>query len=159
MTLPPEYRKVNSASIGASPVGARNEAPLVHSLRQVERVVAEVGVEIEEVSVSLGLAVTAAVRRGRGGQYVGLAPLMWLFLAGSGLDLPSWGVGLAIAAYGALLSVPAVLHNCRSAWSRPEGIAWPSGTRAKAQRAMSTTSPCSVHAAPRCWAKCQGLYG
>ncbi|PBC94203.1 hypothetical protein BX281_2101 [Streptomyces sp. Ag82_O1-15] len=96
---------------------------------------------------------------GGAGSMWATAPLMWFFLAGLGLDLPGWGVGLAIAAYGARLSVPAVLHNCRSAWSRPEGIAWPSGNRAKAQRTMSATSSCSAHAAPRCRAKCQGLYG
>jgi hypothetical protein len=62
---------------------------------------------------------------GGAGSMWATAPLMWLFLAGSGLGLPGWGVGLAIAACGALLSVPAVLPNCRSAWSRPEGIAWP----------------------------------
>ncbi|MER6525603.1 hypothetical protein [Streptomyces sp. NPDC001508] len=42
------------------------------------------------------------------------AALMWLFLAGLGLDLPGWGVGLVVAAYVALLSVLAVLHNRRS---------------------------------------------
>jgi hypothetical protein len=99
------------------------------------------------------------VERSAAGSMWATAALMWLFLAGLGLDLPGWGVGLAIAAYGVLLSVPAVLQNCRSAWPRPEGIAWPSGNRAKAQRTMSAPSPCSAHAAPRCRAKCQGLYG
>jgi hypothetical protein len=47
------------------------------------------------------------------------APLMWLFLAGLGLDLPGWGVGLTIAAYGVLLGAPAVLQNCRRAWPWP----------------------------------------
>jgi hypothetical protein len=42
------------------------------------------------------------------------AALMWLFLAGLGLDLPGWGVALVIVAYVALLSVLAVLHNRRS---------------------------------------------
>lgn len=42
------------------------------------------------------------------------AALMWLFLAGLGLDLPGWGVALAIVAYVALLSVLGVLHNRRS---------------------------------------------
>ncbi|MFE4831924.1 hypothetical protein [Streptomyces sp. NPDC056672] len=42
------------------------------------------------------------------------AALMWLFLAGLGLDLPGWGVGLVMALYAALLSVVAVLHNRRS---------------------------------------------
>ncbi|MFF7889618.1 hypothetical protein ACH40F_54960 [Streptomyces sp. NPDC020794] len=53
---------------------------------------------------------------GGAGSMWATAPLTWLFLAGLGLDLPGWGVGLAIAAYGALLSVPAVPQNCRSAW-------------------------------------------
>ncbi len=42
------------------------------------------------------------------------AALMWLFLAGLGLDLPGWGVGLVIVAYVALLGVLAVLHDRRS---------------------------------------------
>ncbi|WP_066954115.1 hypothetical protein [Streptomyces lushanensis] len=42
------------------------------------------------------------------------ATLMWLFLAGLGLDLPGWGVGLAIAAYAALLGVLGVLEHRRS---------------------------------------------
>jgi len=42
------------------------------------------------------------------------AALMWLFLAGLGLDLPGWGVGLVVAAYIALLGVLAVLDNRRS---------------------------------------------
>ncbi|GKQ41426.1 hypothetical protein ALMP_79420 [Streptomyces sp. A012304] len=42
------------------------------------------------------------------------AALMWVFLAGLGLDLPGWGVGLAVAVYIALLSVLGVLHNRRS---------------------------------------------
>jgi hypothetical protein len=42
------------------------------------------------------------------------AVLMWLFLAGLGLDLPGWGVGLAVAVYIAVLSVLAVLHSRRS---------------------------------------------
>ncbi|MEU3304258.1 hypothetical protein ABZ729_31250 [Streptomyces sp. NPDC006678] len=42
------------------------------------------------------------------------AALMWLFLAGLGLDLPGWGVGLVLAAYIALLSVLGVLHSRRS---------------------------------------------
>ncbi|MFD8966105.1 hypothetical protein ACFV0C_14085 [Streptomyces sp. NPDC059568] len=44
----------------------------------------------------------------------GTAVLMWLFLAGLGLDLPGWGVGLVLTAYVALLSVLVVLHNRRS---------------------------------------------
>ncbi len=42
------------------------------------------------------------------------AALMWLFLAGLGLDLPGWGVGLVLVAYVALLGMLAVLHNRRS---------------------------------------------
>jgi hypothetical protein len=42
------------------------------------------------------------------------AALMWAFLAGMGLDLPRWGVWLAVAAYVALLSVLAVIHSRRS---------------------------------------------
>ncbi|MGW0550624.1 hypothetical protein [Streptomyces altiplanensis] len=42
------------------------------------------------------------------------AALMWLFLAGLGLDLPGWGVGLVLAGYVALLGALAVLHNRRS---------------------------------------------
>ncbi|NEB02722.1 hypothetical protein G3I78_27225 [Streptomyces sp. SID13726] len=42
------------------------------------------------------------------------ATLMWLFLAGLGLDLPGWGVALAIAGYAALLGALAVLQNRRS---------------------------------------------
>ncbi|MFD8866509.1 hypothetical protein ACFV1F_19415 [Streptomyces sp. NPDC059590] len=41
------------------------------------------------------------------------AALMWLFLAGLGLDLPGWGVWLVLAAYIALMSVLALLHNRR----------------------------------------------
>ncbi|MER7789707.1 hypothetical protein [Streptomyces sp. NPDC097640] len=43
-----------------------------------------------------------------------MAALMWLFLAGLGLDLPGWGVWLVLAAYIALTSVLALLHNRRS---------------------------------------------
>jgi hypothetical protein len=42
------------------------------------------------------------------------AALMWVFLAGLGLDLPRWGAGLAVVAYIALLSVLGVLRNRRS---------------------------------------------
>ncbi|MFB7271759.1 hypothetical protein [Streptomyces sp. NPDC056244] len=51
---------------------------------------------------------------GGAGATWGTAVLMWLFLAGLGLDLPGWGVGLAVAAYVGLLSVLGVLHNRRS---------------------------------------------
>ncbi|MFD0311017.1 hypothetical protein [Streptomyces sp. NPDC127119] len=51
---------------------------------------------------------------GGSGDLWGTAALMWLFLAGLGLDLPGWGVGLAMAAYAVLLAGVAVLHNRRS---------------------------------------------
>ncbi|MFE2595109.1 hypothetical protein ACFXCZ_01175 [Streptomyces sp. NPDC059396] len=51
---------------------------------------------------------------GGAGATWGTAVLMWLFLAGLGLDLPGWGVGLAVAAYVGLLSVLGMLHNRRS---------------------------------------------
>ncbi|WP_046500151.1 hypothetical protein [Streptomyces odonnellii] len=50
---------------------------------------------------------------GSGGTWA-TAVLMWLFLAGLGLDLPWWGVGLVMALYVALLGALAVLHNRRS---------------------------------------------
>ncbi|MFJ5933925.1 hypothetical protein [Streptomyces sp. NPDC093071] len=40
---------------------------------------------------------------GRGTTY-GTAALMWVFLAGVGMDLPGWGVALFVAAYVSLLS-------------------------------------------------------
>ncbi|MEU0068827.1 hypothetical protein ABZ027_04625 [Streptomyces sp. NPDC006332] len=51
---------------------------------------------------------------GGGGSLWTTAALMWLFLAGLGVDLPGWGVGVAAAAYLALLGMLAVLHNRRS---------------------------------------------
>ncbi|MFI1017774.1 hypothetical protein [Streptomyces sp. NPDC020965] len=39
------------------------------------------------------------------------AAIMWLFLAGLGLDLPRWGVWLVVAGYVALLGALAVHHN------------------------------------------------
>jgi hypothetical protein len=42
------------------------------------------------------------------------AAIMWLFLAGMGLDLPRWGVWLFLAGYVALLSALAVICNRRS---------------------------------------------
>ncbi|HET6860936.1 MAG TPA: hypothetical protein VFH94_28030 [Streptomyces sp.] len=42
------------------------------------------------------------------------AAIMWVFLAGLGLDPPQWGVWLAVAAYVGLLSVLAVISNRRS---------------------------------------------
>ncbi|MFJ2260751.1 hypothetical protein ACIOKD_20810 [Streptomyces sp. NPDC087844] len=42
------------------------------------------------------------------------AALMWLFLAGLGLELPGWAVGLVMAAYVAALGALAVRHNRRS---------------------------------------------
>ncbi|MFD3943905.1 hypothetical protein [Streptomyces sp. NPDC058579] len=50
---------------------------------------------------------------GRGSTWA-TAGLMWLFLAGLGLDLPGWGVALVIAAYAALLGVLGTLHHRRS---------------------------------------------
>ncbi|MFZ3598306.1 hypothetical protein [Streptomyces sp. BH104] len=44
----------------------------------------------------------------------GTAVLMWLFLAGLGLELPGWGVGLVMAAYVGLLGGLAVRHQRRS---------------------------------------------
>ncbi|AQS71874.1 hypothetical protein B1H29_07805 [Streptomyces pactum] len=42
------------------------------------------------------------------------AALMWLFLAGMGLDLPRWGSWLCLATYVALLSALAVRYSRRS---------------------------------------------
>lgn len=42
------------------------------------------------------------------------AALMWVFLAGLGLDPPRWGVWLILAAYVALVSVLAVFYSRRS---------------------------------------------
>ncbi|WP_367870052.1 hypothetical protein [Streptomyces aureus] len=50
---------------------------------------------------------------GRGMTY-GTAALMWVFLAGVGMDLPQWGVGLLMAAYVGLLSVLVVRNSRRS---------------------------------------------
>ncbi|MEU4270066.1 hypothetical protein [Streptomyces sp. NPDC026092] len=50
---------------------------------------------------------------GRGSTWA-TAGLMWLFLAGLGLDLPGWGVALVIAAYAALLAVVGTVQNRRS---------------------------------------------
>ncbi|MFF7203022.1 MULTISPECIES: hypothetical protein [unclassified Streptomyces] len=50
---------------------------------------------------------------GRGMTY-GLAALMWVFLAGVGMDLPPWGVGLFVAAYVGLLTVLIVVRSRRS---------------------------------------------
>ncbi|MFF7389321.1 hypothetical protein ACFZAE_12880 [Streptomyces scabiei] len=44
----------------------------------------------------------------------GTAALMWVFLAGVGMDLPQWGVVLLVAAYVGLLSVMVVLSSRRS---------------------------------------------
>ncbi|MFE7760467.1 hypothetical protein [Streptomyces sp. NPDC057438] len=51
---------------------------------------------------------------GSSGSLWATAALMWLLLAALGLDLPGWGVGMAMAVYVALLSAVAVLHNRRS---------------------------------------------
>ncbi|MFD3728989.1 hypothetical protein [Streptomyces sp. NPDC058671] len=50
---------------------------------------------------------------GRGVTY-GTAALMWMFLAGVGMELPGWGVGLFVAAYVCLLSVLIVMSSRRS---------------------------------------------
>lgn len=50
---------------------------------------------------------------GRGMTY-GTAALMWVFLAGVGMDLPGWGVGLFVAAYVGLLSLLIVSRSRRS---------------------------------------------
>lgn len=50
---------------------------------------------------------------GRGMVY-GTAALMWVFLAGVGMDLPQWGVGLFIAAYVGLLSALIVVSSRRN---------------------------------------------
>ncbi|MFD3324909.1 hypothetical protein [Streptomyces sp. NPDC058701] len=44
----------------------------------------------------------------------GTAALMWVFLAGVGMDPPQWGVGLFVAAYVGLLSVLVVMHSRRN---------------------------------------------
>ncbi|MFI1419137.1 hypothetical protein ACH4VX_14290 [Streptomyces sp. NPDC020731] len=50
---------------------------------------------------------------GAGATYV-TAAIMWVFLAGMGLDLPRWGVWLALAGYVALLGGAAVIFHRRS---------------------------------------------
>jgi hypothetical protein len=50
---------------------------------------------------------------GAGATYA-TAAIMWVFLAGMGLDLPRWGVWLILAGYVALLLAVAVVHNRRS---------------------------------------------
>ncbi|MFF4321365.1 hypothetical protein [Streptomyces sp. NPDC001568] len=54
-----------------------------------------------------------AASGGRGVTY-GTAALMWVFLAGVGMDLPGWGVGLFLVAYVGLLSVLIVASSRRS---------------------------------------------
>ncbi|MGW7434025.1 hypothetical protein ACWGIN_31380 [Streptomyces sp. NPDC054861] len=49
---------------------------------------------------------------GRGMTY-GTAVLMWVFLAGVGMDLPQWGVALFVAAYVGLLSGLVVMLSRR----------------------------------------------
>ncbi|MFJ7769571.1 hypothetical protein ACIQ1J_14485 [Streptomyces sp. NPDC097107] len=51
---------------------------------------------------------------GRPGANYVTAAIMWVFLAGLGLDLPRWGVWLVLAAYVGLLSALAVVHSRRS---------------------------------------------
>nr|PPQ62095.1 hypothetical protein C5F59_00050 [Streptomyces sp. QL37] len=50
---------------------------------------------------------------GRGMTY-GTAALMWVFLAGVGMDPPQWGVGLFVASYVGLLGVLIVMSSRRS---------------------------------------------
>lgn len=42
------------------------------------------------------------------------AAIMWVFLAGLGLDLPRWGVWLVVAGYVALVGALAVTYSRRS---------------------------------------------
>ncbi|MFJ8149878.1 hypothetical protein ACIQ6R_33280 [Streptomyces sp. NPDC096048] len=51
---------------------------------------------------------------GRPGVNYATAAIMWVFLAGLGLDPPRWGVWLLLAAYVGLLSALIVLHSRRS---------------------------------------------
>lgn len=44
----------------------------------------------------------------------GTAALMWVFLAGVGMDLPRWGVGLFVAAYVGLLGALVVMSSRRN---------------------------------------------
>jgi Kef-type K+ transport system membrane component KefB len=50
---------------------------------------------------------------GRGATYT-TAAIMWVFLAGMGLDLPTWGVWLVLAGYVTLLGSLAVVFHRRS---------------------------------------------
>jgi hypothetical protein len=50
---------------------------------------------------------------GPGATYAAAA-LMWVFLVGTSLDLPLWGVLLSLVAYVVLLSALAVVHSRRS---------------------------------------------
>ncbi|RBM24371.1 hypothetical protein DEH69_00465 [Streptomyces sp. PT12] len=47
------------------------------------------------------------------GAALATAALMWVFLAGQSLDLPRWGVWLALAVHVALLIALAVIHSRR----------------------------------------------
>ncbi|GAB2978660.1 hypothetical protein GCM10023080_049870 [Streptomyces pseudoechinosporeus] len=68
-----------------------------------------------------------SVSGGRGMTY-GMAAAMWVFLAGVGLDLPLWGVGLLMAAYAGLLGVLIVRSSRKSRMqlhhSRVTGRTW-----------------------------------
>ncbi|BFO14054.1 hypothetical protein SHKM778_04420 [Streptomyces sp. KM77-8] len=48
---------------------------------------------------------------GRPGTTYATAASMWVFLAGLGLELPAWGVGVAVVAYAALLVGLVVFRN------------------------------------------------
>ncbi|MFD5764222.1 hypothetical protein ACFWIN_00135 [Streptomyces sp. NPDC127049] len=51
---------------------------------------------------------------GRRGTTYATAGLMWVFLAGVGMDLPRWGVGLFVAVYVGLLGGVIAVHSRRS---------------------------------------------
>lgn len=51
---------------------------------------------------------------GGSGMTYATAAIMWVFLAALGLDLPRWGVWLALVGYVVLLAGVVVIHNRRS---------------------------------------------
>ncbi|WP_181008978.1 MULTISPECIES: hypothetical protein [unclassified Streptomyces] len=72
--------------------------------------------DLQRIRVPQERVLDEAERSASGGPAAayGTAALMWVFLAGLGLDLPRWGVWLAIAAYVALLGALAAGHHRRS---------------------------------------------